>query len=86
MTTRALIEAEIDRLDEQDLDELYELIRDFSKSKLRDGEGILERLSRIQIDGPTDFATNLDLYLSGKRCVRPDHDWYRLCRSACQPE
>ena len=73
MTTKDLIRAEIDNVSEQDLDDLYEMIVAFVKERQRgEGDGLLAALSRIRIDGPEDFSTNLDLYLSGEKRAEPD--------------
>jgi hypothetical protein len=70
MTTKELIKAEIDGLSDERLDELYKVIKSFPKSKTSGTKsGLLSRLKRIQIDGPKDFATNLDLYVNGEKCV-----------------
>jgi hypothetical protein len=66
MTTKELIKAEIDSLPEEDLDELYRLIKDFTRSKPQNnGQSILTKLQQIQFDGPEDLAVNHDLYLIG---------------------
>ena len=68
MTTKELIKAEIDNLSEDDLAELYRLIKDFSKSRPQaNGQSILVKLQSIQFDGPTDLSANHDLYLSGEK-------------------
>jgi hypothetical protein len=68
MTTKELIKAEIDRLSDEDLDELYRLIKDFTKSRPQNnGESILSKLQTIQFDGPEDLAANHDLYLNGEK-------------------
>jgi hypothetical protein len=73
MTTKELIKAEIDRLPEEALDEVYNLIKSFSKSAAKDAEqSILVKLSSIQFDGPEDLSANHDLYLSGEKCEEPD--------------
>ena len=55
------------------LDELYALIRDFAASKpASDRLGIMARLRDVRIEAPSDFATNLDLYLSGEKSVPED--------------
>lgn len=70
MTTKELIEAEIEHLDEAQLNQLYEVVREMSESKKPSATpSLMEKLKQVKIDGPEDFATNLDLYLSGeKRC------------------
>jgi len=64
MTTKELINAEIDNLSEEDLEEVYRLIKDFTNARPRDnGQSILAKLQRIQFDGPEDLTANHDLYL-----------------------
>jgi hypothetical protein len=66
--TKELIKEEIDRVEEERLDELYELVRRFTRGK-RSGEGatLMDRLKEIEIDAPEDFATHFDLYLNGEK-------------------
>jgi hypothetical protein len=73
MTTKELIQAEIDRLSEEDLEKVYSIIRDFTQSRSQaQSESILEKLQRIQFDGPEDLAANHDLYFSGEKSEEPD--------------
>jgi hypothetical protein len=73
MTTKELIQTEIDKVNGKDLDELYGLIKDFVAAKAAPRRsGILAKLKRIQIDAHADFASNLDLSLSGEKRVE-DH-------------
>ena len=73
MTTRELIQAEIERLSERDLEELYNIIRDFTRTTSQDKEkSILEKLQRIQFDGPEDLAANHDLYVNGEKREEPN--------------
>jgi hypothetical protein len=68
MTTKELIQQEIDAIDEQYLDELYRLIRGFAEAKQNRGKAsLMSRLRAIQIDGPEDFSTNFDQYLYGDK-------------------
>jgi hypothetical protein len=70
MITKQQIHAEIERVNEESLDELYRLIRSFIASKAAQRRpGILSKLRGIQIEAPTDFAANLDLHLSGEKRV-----------------
>ena len=71
MNTKELIYEAIERVDEERLDELYALIRQFAQPKKAEKPDFLNRLSRIQIDAPEDFATNVDLYISGEKSVEP---------------
>lgn len=69
MTTKVLIQAEIERVNEEDLDELYRVISTFVQSREQEqdtGQDIMSRLMRIKIEAPADFSTNLDLYMSGE--------------------
>jgi hypothetical protein len=71
MTTKELIVSEIGRLDERELDELYDLIKKFSAKKRRVPSGsLLSKLKRVKINAPSDFAANFDLYMSGEKRVK----------------
>ena len=73
MSTKELIHAEIDSVSEEYLDELYRLIKHFAQSKQQAQKpSFMAQLKSIKIDAPQDFATNLDLYLSGEKRVEPD--------------
>ena len=73
MTTKELIQAEIETLSEEDLNELYAVIKHFAQSKRHiKQQSFMAKLKRIQIDAPEDFATNLDLYVSGEKRAEPD--------------
>jgi len=68
MTAKELIYAEIERVDEEKLDELYKVIKQWTQAQqLVSKPSLMEKLKRIQIDAPEDFAANLDLYLSGEK-------------------
>jgi hypothetical protein len=70
MTTKELIYAEIERIDEAQLDELYLLIKQFTQAQQPTGKpNLMEKLKRIQIDAPEDFAANLDVYMYGDQRV-----------------
>ena len=73
MSTKELIQAELDTLSDEELDALYALIKQFIQSKrpakLRN---LMATLRGIQIDAPPDFAANLDLYVSGEKRAEPD--------------
>ncbi|MCL5999270.1 MAG: hypothetical protein M1546_24875 [Chloroflexi bacterium] len=68
MTTKELIQQEINAIDEQYLDDLYRLIKSFAEAKQRYGKpSFMSRLRAIRIDGPEDFSANLDEYLYDDR-------------------
>lgn len=71
MTTKELIVAEIGEFDDNELDELYNLIKKFSAKKRRaPSERLLSKLKRVKINAPSDFAANFDLYMSGEKRVK----------------
>jgi len=69
MTLKELIYAEINKVEEDNLDELYEFVKKFAnaKSTAKPKTGILSKLKRIKIQAPVDFATNIDQYMSGEK-------------------
>lgn len=73
MTLKDLIYAEIDKLEEQNLTELYVVIQNFAQIKSpKSKTGVLQKLKQIKIQAPEDFAANLDLYLSGDKQLADD--------------
>ena len=70
MMTKERIFAEIERLDEDQLDELYTVIRQFTQEQRATKPRLMAKLKRIQIDAPEDFAANLDVYLSEEKRAR----------------
>ncbi len=76
MSTKELIQQEIDKLDEARLPELYEFIKRFQETKVkaqRPQKTFMERLREISISAPPDFSENLDLYLSGAKKIEDVH-------------
>ena len=73
MTTKELIQAEIDRVSDEDIDELYSLVKDFTQSKQQSRkQSLMAKLRAIKIDAPEDFSTNFDLYTSGEKGAESD--------------
>ena len=73
MTTKELIQAEIDTLSDEHLDELYALIKNFVYARRHaKKQSFMAKLKSINIDAPQDFAANLDLYVSGEKRVEAD--------------
>ncbi len=73
MTTKELIQSEIDRVGEDDLDELYKLVKDFAQTRQQNTrQSLMSKLKSIKIDAPEDFSTNFDLYLSGEKRAEQD--------------
>lgn len=70
MATREEIKSEVEKVPEERLDELYSVVRTFSEEKPADGkQSLMAKLRSIQIEGPEDFAANLDLYLNGEKSI-----------------
>jgi hypothetical protein len=73
MTTKELIQAELDGISEEDLDELYSLVKDFTQSKKQSHkQSLMSKLRAIHIDAPEDFSANFDLYASGEKGAESD--------------
>jgi len=69
------IQEEIKSLNRAELEELFDLILHFIEQKRQaKSESIFAQLREIQIDGPSDFSENHDLYLSGEKRVELDTD------------
>ena len=62
MTVKELIQAEIDKIPEEELNELYQLIKEFTDKKNSTKKGILSQLKQIKIQRPTDLSVNFDKY------------------------
>ena len=70
--TKELIQVEVDNVDDEHLEELYDLIKRFSQEKQSGAKpSFMAKLKSVQIDAPEDFAANLDLYVSGEKRVEP---------------
>ncbi len=70
MTTKELFKTEIDNLDNQDLEELYKIFRNFLDTKsVSQKPGFMSKLKRIKIDAPEDFSANLELYAAGEKQI-----------------
>jgi hypothetical protein len=67
MSKKELILAELDKLSDESLDKLYAVARALVRrdDRTRSSGNLMDKLLSIQIDGPEDFATNLDHYLYG---------------------
>lgn len=75
MTLKELIYAEIDKIEEENLGELYEVVQRFVHDKVVSHKpGTLSRLKQIKIQAPVDFAANADLYLSGEKQLADNPD------------
>jgi hypothetical protein len=75
VTIKELIYEEISKIEEDNLDELYEFVKRFAntKSATKPKSGILSKLKHIKIQAPVDFAANIDLYMSGEKSIENIH-------------
>lgn len=70
MTTKDLIQQEINKVDEARLPALYELVKRFAKPKTERSSSsgtFMERLRKIHISAPPDFSENHEQYASGAK-------------------
>ena len=70
MISKELIKAEIENVPDERLDVLYSVVKEFAQSApANGGRSLMSKLREISIDGPEDFAQNIDLYLSGEKTI-----------------
>lgn len=65
MNIRDEIMAKVQKLPESVLPEIYEAVEKIEQKEAR--PSLMERLAKIKIEGPPDFAENFDLYMSGEK-------------------
>jgi len=70
MISKELIKSEIEKVPEDRLEELYSVVRSYSQPSANDnGRSFMSQLREIMIEGPEDFAENIDLYLTGEKTI-----------------
>jgi len=67
MNMREEIVAKVQNLPESVLPEIYEFIEQVEEKDEK--PSLMERLRKIKIQGPPDFAENFDLYMSGEKSL-----------------
>ena len=67
MNIRQLIDEEISKLEEEQLAEIHEIVKDFSRSQSKTNNSLFTKLKQVKLEGPVDFAANVDLYLNGEK-------------------
>ncbi|CAN5195521.1 hypothetical protein BH20ACI2_BH20ACI2_13300 [soil metagenome] len=72
MTIREKIVSKVHKLPDRALAEVYEFVNKMERQA--DEPSLMERLRQIKINGPRDFSTNIDLYLSGEKKVSENID------------
>ena len=61
MSTKELIETEIQKLDEAQLSHLLQVARQLSQKPTSDAPSFMSKLKQIKIDAPEDFSANIRL-------------------------
>jgi propanediol dehydratase small subunit len=70
MATKEEIKSELEKVPEDRLAELYQIVRRFTQSKpISSQPTLMSKLKRIRISAPPDFSENIDLYLSGEKTL-----------------
>lgn len=70
MISKDLIKAEIEKVPDDRLDTLYSVVKEFARTApTNGGRSLMSKLRDISINGPEDFAQNIDLYLSGEKTI-----------------
>jgi hypothetical protein len=70
MATKEEIKSEIEKVPEERLAELYQIIRRFTQSRPSSSSPtLMSKLRRIRISAPSDFSENIDLYLTGEKTI-----------------
>lgn len=64
MTVKELIQAEIEKMPEAELNEVYQLIKEYNEKKDNSKKGVLSKIKQIKIQAPKDFSVNFDHYSS----------------------
>jgi hypothetical protein len=70
MTAREHLHAEIEALDDRGVEAIRQIVHQYVNphSSARSGD-LFSLLRGVTIDGPVDFAANLDLYMNGEKSV-----------------
>ncbi len=69
MNIRQLIDEEISKLEEDQLAKLYEIVKNFSRSQSKTNNSLFTKLKQVKLEGPVDFAANVDLYINGEKKI-----------------
>ena len=70
MATKEEIKSEIEKVPEERLAELYQIVRRFTRSRPSSSKPtLMSKLRRIQISASPDFSENIDLYLTGEKTI-----------------
>ncbi len=87
MTTKELIQAEMAQMNDEQLAEVYALMRHIAQDPQQPAtESIFDTLPRIRIQGPADLSTNFERYMGQDADDEPDISSPVIaCSDATQP-
>lgn len=68
MATKEEIKTEVEKVPEERLAELYQIVRRFTQPR-SSAPTLMSKLKRVRISAPPDFSENIDLYLAGEKTV-----------------
>ena len=61
MVTKEIIKSELDKVPEERLEEVYEVVKFYSRPGTQSNDSsFLSKLKKIKIDGPEDFSESID--------------------------
>jgi hypothetical protein len=70
MVTKEEIKSEIEKVPDERLPELYQVVKSFARPEPESQKPtLMSKLRRVRISGPPDFSENIDLYLTGEKTV-----------------
>ena len=70
MITKETIKSEVERVPEDRLAELYQVVKTFTESQPPSSKpSLMSKLKNVRISAPPDFSENIDLYLTGEKIV-----------------
>ena len=72
MTIREQLVSKVQRLPDDSLSEVFEFVQSIEAKT--EQPSLMQRLRKIQIQGPRDFSENIDLYLSGEKKIEDNLD------------
>ncbi len=71
--TRELIQAELGHMSDEQLDELYTIVKQMTSARQRTSfRSIYDALDKIRIQGPEDLSTNYERYMGRDADDGPD--------------
>jgi hypothetical protein len=70
MVTKEEIKSEIEKVPDERLPELYQVVKRFTRPEPGTSKPtLMSKLRRVRVSGPPDFSENVDLYLTGEKAI-----------------